>query len=495
MRFLPLFSLLPLACAFFIPLCRSRKYAAGILAQACASVLLFLALFLAARIGGQKVFVYQAGGWQFPLGITLVVDGLANLMLLAVNLVALLALVYSTAYIRRYTGPWKFYCLFMLMLAGLNGVVISGDIFNLYVFLEMASLSAYGLVAFGAQAQDLEAAFKYLVMGVLASVFILLGIAFTYGYTSSLAIADIANLLAARPGGLITGFIAALFFAGFGLKAALMPFHGWLADAHSSAPAPVSAALSGVFIKSLGLYALARIFFNMLGVSAGVSAALFVTAVVSICLGALLALGQQDIKRMFAYSSISHVGYIAFAFAVGTPLALLGGLLHLFNHAVFKSLLFLNAGAIEYATGTRQLNRLGGLDKQMPFTRACALAGVLGISGIPPFAGFWGKLIVILAAAQAGYVYPALLAVLASVITLAYALRFYTRVFLGPANSGAPAVKEVPMTMKAAMLALAAISLCAGLLVLPYFRGFFAQAASNLAGRENYIRLISGAVK
>ena len=165
----------------------------------------------------------------------------------------------------KYTAKDKFYTLFLLMLAGMNGVIITGDMFNLYVFLEIAAVSSYALVAFGTEHEELEASFKYMVMGCIASSFILLGIGFLYSFTSTLNMADISHVLVQKGKSNIVPFVSALFLTGFGLKAALVPFHWWLPDAHPSAPAPISAMLSGVLIKVLGIYALVRILFNVLG--------------------------------------------------------------------------------------------------------------------------------------------------------------------------------------------------------------------------------------
>ncbi|MDD5594977.1 MAG: proton-conducting transporter membrane subunit [Candidatus Omnitrophica bacterium] len=481
MTLLPLFIIIPLACTFLITLLgRRSKYLSDYFANCAVLILFCLSLFCLKSANIHGILTYNMSGWLPPLGIPLVLDGLSAFMLLTVNLVSFLVMIYAISYMRRYTEKWKFHALFLSMLTGMNGVILSGDLFNLYIFLEVASISGYALVAFGTQAEDLEAAFKYAVMGTLASIFILLGIALIYSYTSSLNMADIALSLSAKPKGLLINFICVLFLSGFGLKAAVVPFHAWLADAHSSAPSPVSAILSGIFIKTLGVYCLARVFFNILGLSGQLFYVLIILGVLSMVAGAFLAIAQNDIKRMFAYSSISQIGYIIFAFGIGTPLAIFGALLHLFNHAIFKSLLFLNAGAIEYSTQTRSLSKLGGLRSKLPVTAGTSLLGSMSISGIPPLGGFWSKLIIILAAAQAGYFIFALVAVLVSVITLAYYLKFQNLAFSGTIKETLTQVIEVPLTMKLAMIILAVISTLAGLVLLPGLRPFLQSAADVL---------------
>ncbi len=425
----------------------------------------------------------------------MVLDGLTAFMLVTLNLVSFLVTIYSVSYMNKYTAKYRFYTLFMLMLAGMNGVIITGDMFNLFVFLEISAIASYALVAFGTEAEELEASFKYAIMGSVASCFILLGIALLYSYTSSLNMADIASVLATkRPSNIIT-FISVLFLMGFGLKAALVPFHAWLPDAHPSAPAPISAMLSGVLIKVLGIYALSRVFFNVLGVSSTLLFILIILGIISMSVGAFLAIGQRDIKRMLAYSSISQIGYVIFAVGIGTPLAMLGGLFHLFNHAIFKSLLFLNSGAVEYSTHTRDLQQMGGLNRRLPVTGNTSLIGSMSISGIPPLSGFWSKLIIIIAAVQARYIGTAVIAVLISVLTLAYYLKLQRYAFFGELNNKWERIKEVPLFMKLSMIILSVLCIIAGLVLIPSLQGFINQAVDVLLSGRDYAGIVLGAVQ
>jgi len=263
---LPVFVAVPLVMAFLMPILgsfgRKGKTVATVLANVATISLLVLAV---ASIG--RSAVYEIGKWPIPLGINLVLDGLSSLMLLAISVVGAAAMLFSARYMEQYTAKAKYYCLFLLMVAGMNGVVLSGDIFNLFVFLEIASLASYALVGFGCEHEELEASFKYMVLGSIGSIFVLFAVALVYGNTGSLNMAYISQAIATS--GLNPGltFALGLFIAGFGLKAALVPFHAWLPDAHPSAPAPISAMLSGILIKTLGIYALARMVFNVFGVS------------------------------------------------------------------------------------------------------------------------------------------------------------------------------------------------------------------------------------
>ncbi len=471
---LPLFIAVPLVIAFVLPMFgRKGKAAATALANL---VTILLLVFAVASIG--KTEVYEIGKWSIPLGINLVLDGLSSLLLLAINVVAAAAMLFSIRYMEQYTAKTKYLSLFLLMVAGMNGVVLSGDIFNLFVFLEIASLASYALVGFGCDHEELEASFKYMVLGSIASVFILFGIALIYGNTGTLNMAFISKAI--KDSGLNAGLALALamFMAGFGLKAALVPFHAWLPDAHPSAPAPISAMLSGVLIKALGVYSLARIIFNVFGVSVPVGWVLITLGVLSMVVGVFLAVGQWDFKRLLAYHSISQMGYVILGLGIGAlilanngkvewaAMAILGGMFHLVNHAVFKSLLFLTSGSVEMSTGTRQLKELGGLAEKLPFTRATCTVASASIAGVPPFNGFWSKMILVIASVQAGFLWLAVVTVVVSLVTLISFLKIQRYVFLGDLPENLRQIKENKGFMLVAMVFLACLCLLMGALVL-----------------------------
>ena len=471
---LPVFIAIPLVTAFLLPIFgRKGKAVATVLANLVTISLLVLAC---ASIGQSGV--YEIGEWSIPLGINLVLDGLSCLLLLAISVVSAAAMLFSARYMEQYTAKAKYLSLFLLMVAGMNGVVLSGDIFNLFVFLEIASIASYALVGFGCEHEELEASFKYMVLGTIASIFILFAVALVYGNTGSLNMAYISKAIASR--GLNVGltFALGLFITGFGLKAALVPFHAWLPDAHPSAPAPISAMLSGVLIKTLGIYALVRIIFNVFGVSVSVSWVLITLGVLSMLVGVFLAVGQWDLKRLLAYHSISQMGYVVLGIGIGAlilarsgniawaSLAILGGLFHLLNHAVFKSLLFLTSGSLQMSTGTRQLKQMGGLAEKMPFTRTTCTIASASIAGIPPFNGFWSKLIIVFAAAQAQLWILAAVTVIVSLVTLISFLKVQRYVFLGELPENLQQTKENKGSMLVAMVFLACLCVLMGLLVL-----------------------------
>jgi len=483
-KIIPFFVAIPLAGAFLTSLAGKKiKGLSDVFGLLSTLVLLLLSLVSVRLVNLEGVLTYSVGGWQAPVGIGMVLDGLASFMLVTVNLVAFFIALYSVNYMEKFTAKWKFYTLFLLMLTGMNGVIITGDMFNLFVFLEIAAVASYALVAFGTERHELEAGFKYAIMSTVGSLFILLGIVLLYGYTSTLNMADMGNVLAQKSMGNLTLMVSVLFLMGFGLKAALVPFHAWLPDAHPSAPAPISAMLSGVLIKSLGIYALCRIFYNVIGISPKLSFILMFLGTLSMIVGVILAIGQWDFKRLLAYHSISQVGYVILGIGLGTPLGILGGLFHLFNHSVFKSLLFLNSGAVEYAAGTRDLRKMGGLAAKMPATGWTSLMASMSIAGIPPFNGFWSKLLIIVAAVEAGKIGYAFWAVLASLLTLASFMKVLKYGFFGALGEKLSSVKEVPLFMKLSMGALAFICLVGGILLLPGVKEVFLQGAQDVLCR------------
>jgi len=491
--------IVPLAAGFFIPVFGKRiKPLGGFVAVAAMAALFLLSVSTAYLIRIDKVLVYNVGRWSAPVGISMVVDGLSCFMLLIVNTVALLVSFYSVEYVKRYTDPWKFFSLFMLMVAGMNGVLLSGDLFNLYVFLEVAAIAAYSLVAFGVEAVELEAAFKYAVMGAVGSSFIILGIAFVYSSASTLNMADIALSIADPASNKVVLFASVLFLMGFGLKAALVPFHAWLPDAHSSAPTPISAMLSGLLIKVLGLYVIVRIFFNVFGMSPKISMILISLAVISMVTASFLAFGQTDIKRLLAYSTISQVGYIMLGLGVGTPLAIMGALFHLFNHSIFKSLLFLNAGAVEEIGGTRDLRNMPGILARSPLTGYTNLIGSLSICGIPPLGGFWSKIIIIFACIQADRPILAFVAAAVSIMTLGYYFKAVTPILFGTAGSsaGKAGKKRLPPAFALPLVILALLSVFSILLLVPGIgRQFLGDAIAVLVRGKEYAGILTGFVK
>jgi proton-translocating NADH-quinone oxidoreductase chain N len=363
------------------------------------------------------------------------------------------------------------------------GIAITGDLFNLYVFFEIMSVSSYILVAWSRTREALEGSIKYLIMNAFATSLILLGIAFMYGLTGTLNMADIATkvqpsiILVTSVGFIMTGFL---------VKAALFPLHFWLADAHPAALSPMSALLSGVVVN-LGLYSMLRFAFIISPVM-NIYSILLILGILSITVASLLAVVQKDIKRLLAYSTIAQMGYCFLAIGLGTQLGLSAGLFHMLNHAIMKSLLFFSVGVIVYTVGVRNMNELGGLWKRMPIVASCFGIGALAIVGLPPFSGFASKYMIYLATWEVSPILT-VFAIVMSGVTLIYFLKAFSSIFLGPEN--AKVEKPVPKSMLVVLLSLTAI-----IVIIGFFPGLglalVQPAAASLLNLPNYISVVLG---
>jgi multicomponent Na+:H+ antiporter subunit D len=256
------------------------------------------------------------------------------------------------------------------------------------------------------------------------------------------------------------------------IKGGLVPFHAWVPDSYVSAPSAVSVLLAGVVTKAAGVYTLIRVVIAMFGFSPEIKSILLIFGTASILVGAFAAIGQRDMKRLLAYSSISQVGYIVVGFGAGTFLGIAGAVFHLFNHSIFKSLLFLNSAAVETRLGTTDMDKMGGLSARMPITGATSVVGALSAAGIPPLSGFWSKLMIIVALWQSGNHIYALIAILAGVITLAYLLVMQRRVFFGKLAKENEGLKEARPGITMAAIMLASILIVSGIFFPFIFNAF-----------------------
>jgi multicomponent Na+:H+ antiporter subunit D len=259
-----------------------------------------------------------------------------------------------------------------------------------------------------------------------------------------------------------------------------VPFHGWLPGAYSAAPGAVSVLLAGIITKAVGIYALIRLSTLVFGPTSSINSLLMIAGAISILVGALAAIGQADFKRMLAYSSISQVGYIVLGLGCGSALGIAGAIFHLFNHSIFKSLLFVNSAAVEEQLGTTDMNQMGGLGKRMPVTSITSFIAFLSTAGVPPLSGFWSKLVIVVALWQGGHFIYAFIAILASVLTLAYLLLMQRKVFFGKLSHRWENIKEAGIGIVFPAIILALIILGVGLLFPLMFNSFVMPVGSFL---------------
>jgi len=411
---------------------------------------------------------YWLGGWEPPYGIEVYFDYVSTITFLMTAL-GILVIVYSKRYILHDISEEKlptYYTLVLLILGGMVGFSVAGDMFNLYVFLEILSLSGYALIAITEEKLNAMASFKYLVMGSVSSVSVLLGVALLYNVTGTLNMADMALRL--QQFGPTTAVYVALvlFIIGFSVKAALFPVHVWLPDAHALAPSPVSALLSGLVIK-IGIVGMLRVLYCIYKLGGPVdftSVTNFMgwLAAVTVLVGAFFAFFQDDIKMIFAYSSISNIGYIIMGISLVSftqpekgYLGMMGGLVHVFNHAIIKSTLFLCAGALIYKTGFRKLSDLRGIGKKMPITCGALTIAALSIAGIPPTAGFICKWYIILGAIEFGKPIFAAALLLGAMFVFAYYIKIINALFFREPNEPITEVEEAPLSMLVPIIILA----------------------------------------
>ena len=373
----------------------------------------------------------------------LVADDLSRVFLVSIGLVVCAAALVNSESKPADNTNRNFCSLLLVSLTGMNGVVLLSDFFSLYVFLEVAGIASFILIAFGKNILAVEGAFRYLLLSAVAGMFMLSGVGlllYSMGDTSFAAVRAIVSNGAAVPQ--IAKLAIAVYVIGLFIKGGLVPFHGWLPGAYSSAPAGVSVLLAGIVTKVSGIYALVRLAQDVITPDVGLSNVFLIAGSVSIVVGAVAAIGQSDMKRMLAYSSISQVGYIVLALGSGTQLGVVAATFHLFNHAMFKSLLFVGSASVEASLGTTDMNQMGGLGTKMPLTGTTTGIAMLSAAGIPPFSGFWSKLLIVVALWRSGREGYASLAVVASVLTLGYFLVMQRRAFFGKPSANVEGAKE-----------------------------------------------------
>jgi len=401
------------------------------------------------------------------------VNSLSLVILFCIGFVSFISVLVANQTIEK--KKTAYVSLLMTLILGMNGMVIVTDLFSLYVFLEIVGISSFVLVALFQTETGLEGAFKYLVMSSLASLFMLTGLAFLFMQTGSLQYSlDWTRFLGARNGLSPFTYLAfILLIAGFAVKTGAVPFHSWLPDAHQSANTAVSILLSGIVIKVAGIYGFIVLMALFRGFPA-VSAAIRILGIVSIIIGALFALRQTHFKRIVAYSSVSQMGYILLGVSTGTTLGLLGAIIHIFNHATFKSTLFSNAAALHEQVGTLDIDAMGGLEKRMPVTGFSSVTAFLSTTGIPPLAGFWSKLFIVMALWNSGSKGFAAVALFSSILTAAYFLRLQKKVFFGKLSDRLAEVREIGGSIKLAEILLTIVTIAVGAgfpLVLLYLEG------------------------
>jgi len=439
-----------------------REAAAVAASAASIAAVYMLYLMVEAAPDGILVFYLQA---LPPLGACFEIDMLGVFIALSIALLTFFATLYSVRYMEHDTRLTEFYALLSAMSVGMIGVAFAGDFFTLFVFWELMCISSYVLVAFRKETWGpIEAGFKYLVMSALGATIIFLAMAFLYGMAGTVNFAQLSNALHGQPMSMWLYIVFGLLVVGFGIKAAIVPMHTWLPDAHPEAPSPISAMLSGMLIET-GLYGLCRILFLVYEPPA-FGAAIAALSILTMCFANLLALLQPDIKRLLAYSSIAQMGYMLVGLSAGSAYGMLGLTAHVFNHSLMKGLAFLSSGSLIHMTGTREIEKMKGVGRMMPVTTFTMFVALLGLGGVPTTNGFISKFILFSSALGAGMWWLTVIGVINSAFSMAYYLRVLKILVSAPEEDGSK-VTEAPLLMVAVTAAMAALIILFGVYPAP----------------------------
>jgi multicomponent Na+:H+ antiporter subunit D len=449
---------------------------------------LAMSIALLLRVLDSGPIRYSMGDWPPPIGIEFRLDVVNAFVLLIVSSIAAVVMPYAFRSVeleipRRLTR--FFYALFLLSFTGLLGITLTGDIFNAFVFLEIASLSTYALVAFGKDRRALVSAFRYLVMGTVGGTFYLIGVGFLYVQTGTLNMADMAERLPAVADSRTSAVAFAFLTVGLSLKIALFPLHLWLPGAYSYAPSMISAFLASTATK-VAVYLMLRVFFTVFGQAIDftdmpVQHTLLPLALIGALVMSLVAVFQTNVKRLLAYSSIAQIGYMVMGISLGTVGGLTAGIVHLFNHAMIKGALFLAVGCAFYHVGSVRMNDLRGLGKRMPWTSAAILIGGLSLIGMPLTSGFVSKWYLLAAVLEQDRWPLAVLILVSSLLAVAYVWRIVENAYFRDPPEDAWTAREAPLSMLVPTYVLIVANIWFGL-DTEWSVGIARQAAEALVG-------------
>ncbi len=452
-------------------------------------------------MGGESFSLTLPSGFTFPVRILFEIDALSAFMGMTVGIASFAGALFSLQYMRGFSGLHRFVSLYFLLTVGAMGMSLTGDMFNFFVFIEIASVASFGLIAFWRDKPEaIEASFKYMLLSQISAMLILIAVGSIYGKYNFLNMAAIANAVQMST---LDKLILALLVAALAMKCGAFPMSMWMPDSYAESPSGVTCLL--VTVSQVSLYGLMRVCFTLFGTvaqSGFIPWIFIVLGLMSMFFGVTMAVIQHEIKRLIGYHSISQVGYMLLAFGVGLAAlhdpralsdygftAIKGGLFHMVNYSMYKGLLFLAAGALYYATGTRDLNEMGGLARRMPYTTVLFLIAAAAISGIPPFNGFVSKLLIY---ESVFTVHPMLSAValVTSVLTLASFVKIFQAAFLGPEKNKWRSVREVPASMVLGMMVFGVVIIGFSLFPSWTLSSLVEPAAKALIDQAGYISAV-----
>ena len=503
---------IPLLAAFATPLIsKIDKKLRNIWAILALGISLILIITTFNEVLNSGIITYTLGassptqtiptGSSVPIRIILEIDGMGAFAALGMGITTFLASIYSWSYFDdEESGLNKYYTLLLLLGAGGTGLAFTGDLFNLFVWLEVSSIAAAGLVAFWSyRGTPNEAGFKFILISAIGSLMVLVSVGIFYGQYDALNIGLIAQRIMDSGFNSLDKIGLVLLVGSFGMKCGAVPMHMWIPDAYAESPAPISMVM--VTTSQLSLYGLFRVSFTLFGINLegpSLGWIIIILGLLTMFVGVTMALIQKKVKRLMAYHAVSQTGYMLLGVGAGLVAlktgalgdyglkAMHGGIFHIINHAMYKGLLFLTAGALIFKTGTKNLNKMGGLSREMPLTTIAFVIGAAAIAGLPPFNGFASKLLIYESVYKLNPFLTAV-AMVVSVLTLASFVKIFQSAFLGPEQSKFKGVGEVPKTMKISMIVLSALVIIFGIFPDLVVNTIVEPAADALINQLNYI--------
>lgn len=480
--------IVPLLAAFAIPLIsKIHKGLSRIIPGIVMFYNIVISFILMQEVNTVGYISEIIAGWEAPWGINLIITPFSGFLVSLISVLGFLIWLYQYKFKKVIdVGEIKSYgILQMMMITGAIGIIITGDIFNLFVFMEIVAVTAVSLTSFYRNRDGAEAGFKYLLIGGFASAMILLAILLLYTQVGTLNMAEISERMHMVPQG-IKATILVLFIIGFGIEAEMFPLNGWAPDAYSQAPGPTSAAFAGIVVKA-GVYGLVRIIFTLFDIE-GAFDFLIVAGLVTMIIAEFSAVHQTNLKRMLAYSSIGQMGLVLIAFGIGTKASVFAALFLIFNHAVIKSLLFMTGSILMYNSKTKTISSLNGIAKKLPYVSILFAIGAFAIVGLPPFSGFWSKLYILTAAADKEMIFLILAILAVSIVEIVYYFRVVSNLYFAEDKEHIDIYK--PSTNALIAMGILGVSIIVVGVYPDLITGYLHNAADILLDKASYIKFV-----
>jgi multicomponent Na+:H+ antiporter subunit D len=481
--------LVPLGTAVILLLAPTRPRLQRWIALAGSIGLLVSAVRLFRRVEAGGIQVLQVSGWSAPFGITLVADLLAAMLVVAVGVVAVAVTAAAFSGVDPRREAFGYHALIQILLMGVSGAFLTGDLFNLYVWFEVMLVASFVLMALHRTSAQVEAAFKYVTINLIASSIFLTALGLLYGLAGTLNMADLARLGPSTRTAGVDMVVAALFVIAFSIKAGLFPLFFWLPASYHTPPAPVGAVFAGLLTK-VGVYALIRIFTLLFqGAAAPLFTLLLVMSVATMAIGLVAALNERDFRRVLSFNLVSHIGYTTACLSLLSPEALAGGIFYVLHHIVVITNLFLVSGVFLRLRRTTDIAGLGGLYRTQPAFSALAMVPIFSLAGVPPLSGFLGKLAIIQGTFDAGAYWVGGMVLVVGLLTLLSMGRAWADAFWKPAMGRDVATPGTPLLIAISGLTLVTLAITFGAESLFELTS---RAAHQLLGRDDYVRAVLG---